>query len=77
VNDGQIERAQQVLTDIVGKRQVLLEQQTFQPLLCKLMERNEFDAVVSVIDHGRKHGVLFTFEVEWSLLTVGERLFLT
>lgn len=63
VDRNEIDKARAMLVDITEMKQVVLEQQTFQPLLIKMMKLAQYDAVVEVIDHGRKNGVLFTFEV--------------
>jgi hypothetical protein len=63
VERNQVDKAREVLAVVMAKKQVVPQEQTFQPVLLKMMAMAQYDAVVALIGQGRANGVQFTFEV--------------
>lgn len=55
--------AVEILKEVTAAKDLTPTQQTFFPLLLALMERCEHREVISLLDYGRKHDVLFDLEV--------------
>lgn len=55
--------AVEILKEVTAAKDLMPTQQTFFPVLLALMERCEYREVISVLDYGRKHEVIFDLEV--------------
>ncbi|TMW67807.1 hypothetical protein Poli38472_007479 [Pythium oligandrum] len=72
VRANMLDEAVKALRAVVEKKDVLLSEQTFQPLLQRLMKDGQYNAVINLIDHGRQHDVKFTFETYDPLVEMAE-----
>ncbi|GLD95931.1 hypothetical protein PINS_up004609 [Pythium insidiosum] len=74
VQHKRLDQAEETLRSIVSAQLVALPEDAFGPLLEALMTQGNYEQVTSLIDHGRKHDVAFTFVTYDPLVEMAEKV---